>query len=437
MNIQVGDTIGDYRVIALLGKGGMGRVFRVRSLLTDREEAMKVIGADLEEHPELAERFMREIKVHASLDHPNIAALRAAVRVGDGIAMILELVEGFSVEHELRSGALQASAAVRHVADVLSALDYAHSRGVIHRDIKPANMLVTADGRIKLTDFGIARGGADHRLTGTGIALGSLYYMSPEQIRAGEVDARSDLYSLGVTFYEMLTGRRPIQAESEFAIMNAQLMEVPQPPAEVRPGLPTVLSDLVMRALAKEPKDRFQTAAEFRAALFGRTFSQATAGSQVTAATVAPAAQPAVPVTAPAVVSAELARIEKKLAQAVGPIARRLVADAARRHTALPEICNELAAHIEDAGERAQFLKSCSTATPATGTRVITERVWDAALLARLAQLLSVHLGPIAKVVVSRAAKGARSEEELYTVLAAEISSEPERKRFLSAARNL
>ncbi len=168
MAIQIGDILGDYQVTGVLGRGGMGKVFRVRSLLTDREEAMKIVLPDLDENPGLADRFLREIKVHASLQHPNIAALRTALRIEGRLVMILELVEGVSLEEMLRSGPMEIPQAVGCVVQVLSALAFAHERGVIHRDIKPANILIATAGAVKLTDFGIARSTSGARLTGTG-----------------------------------------------------------------------------------------------------------------------------------------------------------------------------------------------------------------------------------------------------------------------------
>jgi serine/threonine-protein kinase len=135
MAVRIGDVLGDYQVTGILGRGGMGQVFRVRSLITDREEAMKIALADLEENPVFADRFLREIKVHASLQHPHIATLRTALRIGDRLVMLMELIDGITLEETLRQGALAVPLAVKYVSQVLSALSYAHERGVIHRDI--------------------------------------------------------------------------------------------------------------------------------------------------------------------------------------------------------------------------------------------------------------------------------------------------------------
>jgi serine/threonine protein kinase len=429
MPIQIGDILGDYQVTGVLGRGGMGKVFRVRSLVTDREEAMKVVLPDLDEDPGLADRFLREIKVHASLQHPNIATLHTALRIEDRLVMILELVEGVSLEEPLRQGALEVRTAVHYIDQVLAALAFAHERGVIHRDIKPANILIATGGVVKLTDFGIARAAGGQRLTGTGRAVGTLAYMSPEQIRTGEADARSDIYSLGLTFYEMVTGRRPIQGESEHALMNAQLSFLPPDPATVNPFVPPTVSAAIMRALAKEAGLRFQTALEFQAALrnIGQTPSQA------------PVSASAIPATRP-----DLVDLEARLSRAIGPIARRLVADAARRYGSVSEIRQALAAQIDDPKERATFLRTnpgVKTEPDATVTmpaRTPAPNVaFDPSVLERLVQALAPYIGPIAKVVVTRAARTASSAEELQNALANEIPAAADRQRFLAAVRSL
>ena len=224
MNLEIGSTVGDYQVVGILGAGGMGQVYKVRNVISDRVEAMKVLLPDLVNQPDLADRFLREIKVQASLEHPNIAALHTAVRVENQLLMLMEFVEGVTLDQKLKDGPLPAAEAVDYIMQVLSALDYAHARGVVHRDIKPANMMLTPEGVVKLMDFGIARSSADHKLTQTGTTVGSLYYMSPEQIQGVTApDARSDLYSVGVSLYELVTGKRPFDGDSQFAIMSAHL----------------------------------------------------------------------------------------------------------------------------------------------------------------------------------------------------------------------
>ncbi len=259
--------IGDYEVVAELGHGGMGKVYKVRNVISDRIEAMKILLPELAERPDLAARFLREIKLVASLDHPNIGALRTALNVEGQLIMIMEFVEGTTLEDKLEPGPLPVGEALEYTHQVLSALSYAHQRGVVHRDIKPANMMLTAGGVIKVMDFGIAFSGTEQKLTSTGTTIGSLPYMSPEQVKGEATDPRSDLYSLGVSLYEMVTGGRPFAADSDFAIMLAHVKDTPRPPIELKPELPEELNTLILRALSKEKEQRFQSADEFRAAL--------------------------------------------------------------------------------------------------------------------------------------------------------------------------
>jgi serine/threonine-protein kinase len=211
---------------------------------------------------------LREIKVQASLEHPNIAALHTALRVDNQLLMLMELVEGETLEQKLKAGPIPVAHAVDYIRQVLSALEYAHARGVVHRDIKPANMMLTPSGVVKLMDFGIAKATGDHKLTMTGTTMGSLYYMSPEQIKgATTLDARADLYSVGVSLYELATGKRPFDGDSQFAIMSAHLEKVPVPPVTLDPSMPQALNDVILLAVRKDPSARFQTATAFRNAL--------------------------------------------------------------------------------------------------------------------------------------------------------------------------
>jgi eukaryotic-like serine/threonine-protein kinase len=293
MDLQIGSTIGDYQIVGILGAGGMGKVYKVRNVISDRSEAMKVLLPDLATAPELADRFLREIKVQASLEHPNIASLHTALRVDNQLLMLMEFVEGATLEQTLKNeGPLPVAKAVDYISQVLSALDYAHQHGVVHRDIKPANMMLTPTGTVKLMDFGIAKASSDHKLTMTGTTMGSLYYMSPEQIQgASNLDARADLYSIGVTLYELVTGKRPFDGDSQFAIMSAHLEKAPVPPITLDPRLPQALNDVILMSVMKNPAERFQTAKAFRNAL--SNVVAAPAAAPVAAAAAVPAPAPA------------------------------------------------------------------------------------------------------------------------------------------------
>ncbi len=265
--MDVNQRVGDYEVLGELGCGGMGRVYRVRNVISDRQEAMKVLLPDLAGRQDLAARFVREIKLLAMLNHPNIAALRTALTSGNQLVMIMELVEGEALSERLTHGAIPVPDALGYIDQALDALGYAHQQNVVHRDIKPANMMLTPQGVVKLTDFGIARARNDETITVAGSTTGSLSYMSPEQVSGEVTDARSDLYSMGISLYEMVTGRRPFQAVSDFSLMLAQLKEPPRAPIELQPALGAELNAVILKALAKVPAERFQSAYEFRQAL--------------------------------------------------------------------------------------------------------------------------------------------------------------------------
>jgi len=297
MSYEPGQRVGDYEVMEVLGAGGMGEVYKVRNVISDRLDAMKILLPDLAGQQELAGRFLREIKVLAGLEHPNIAALRTAQYVGNQLVMIMELVDGTTLAHRLRAGAFPEREAVDFVDQVLAALSYAHARGIVHRDIKPANMMLTRTGIVKLMDFGIARAAGENKLTQTGSTLGSIYYMSPEQVQGQNIDARSDLYSLGASLYEMVTAQHPFEGDTGFTIMKGHIDGQLVPPREVNPNLSPALNEVIVRSMAKDPNQRYQNADEFAGALQGvRRIIQTSARA---AAAVVPVVAPPMGATTP------------------------------------------------------------------------------------------------------------------------------------------
>src|SRR5713226_1985281 len=268
MSFGIGDTVGTYKIVAAIGAGGMGEVFRVEHVVTNRVEAMKILAAATSNSPEQDQRFLREIQLQASLSHPNIAAVHNAFWDNGHLVMIMELIQGASLRTLLDGGKIPLTTAIDYACQALAALDYAHTRGVVHRDISPANMIITEDGTLKLTDFGLAKSLKDIRLTQTGALVGSLYYTSPEQVRGdSNVDARSDIYSLGAVLYEMATGNKLFASANPFTLMLAHVEQPPPRPSEADPALPEVVDGTVLKALAKDPEKRFQSAEVFRCAL--------------------------------------------------------------------------------------------------------------------------------------------------------------------------
>jgi eukaryotic-like serine/threonine-protein kinase len=397
VDFHVGDLVGDYRVIGALGAGGMGTVYKVQHMISERVEALKVLLPDLEGNPHLAERFLREIKLQATLSHPNIAGLLNAFRLGNRLLMVIEYVEGQSLDAVMRTGRVDLWTGVALIEQVLSALAYAHSRHVIHRDIKPANIMLTPQGVVKLMDFGIARPTSDSNLTQPGTALGSVYYMSPEQVKGGHADERSDIYSVGVTLYELATGVRPLQGASSYSVMNAHLDQIPSSPDTVNSEIPSVLAAAILKALEKDPAARYRDAEQFRAVLEDarRRGGEGRYGSEPNQAFLATMPAPWHPVV--------------------------------------------------EGNMRAEPTPQPASRTPAPNTPPTTptgmnisqasRAGFDPDDLDRVKRQLAAFIGPVAKVLVDRTAKKAGSWRQLYELLAQEVPPGPERERFLASRR--
>ncbi len=268
MTSDAPQRLGDYEILRVLGAGGMGRVYQVRNVITDRVEAMKVLLPEIGGQEEVAARFLREIKVLAALNHPHIARLHTALTIDNQLVMIMEFVEGQAISARLAGGPIPVPDALTYIDQILDALSYAHQQHVIHRDIKPANMMLTPGGTVKLMDFGIARTENEPTLlTAPGSTLGSMNYMSPEQVQGERTDERSDLYSLGISLYEMVTGERPFHGDSSFSLMAAHINQAPTPPVELQPEMPAGLNQIILTSIAKSPAERFQSADAFRNAV--------------------------------------------------------------------------------------------------------------------------------------------------------------------------
>ena len=274
---MIGQIVGNYKIISSLGEGGVGRVYHGIDTMLDREVAIKVLRPELASQTSVVERFRSEAVTLAKLNHPNIATLYSLFRHGAELYMVLEFVRGETLEHVLqRRGALPAEEAIPIFCQALDGINYAHELGIVHRDVKPGNMMLTEKGTLKVLDFGIARLLGSSRMTRVGNIIGTLEYMSPEQVRGQESDARSDIYALGIMLYEILTGRLPFESENEFLLMKAQTEEMPAPPRAINPNIPVAVEAAVLRAMAKNPDERFQTAGEFMEVLLDAGFSLTT-----------------------------------------------------------------------------------------------------------------------------------------------------------------
>ena len=267
---MIGNVVGSYKITEKIGEGGMGAVFKGIDLMLEREVAIKMLRPELASQPHVVERFRSEAVTLAKLNHPNIATLFSFLRQGEDFFMVMEFVRGETLDSLIRrSGAMRCDTAIALFCQALEGIDHAHRMGIIHRDIKPANMMLTETGTLKVMDFGIARVLGTSRMTKQGNIVGTIEYMSPEQVRGQETDARSDIYSLGILLYEMLTGRVPFSSDSEFDLMKMQIDDAPQPPRVFSAQIPQAVEQAIMRALAKRAEARFQGAGEFRNALSG------------------------------------------------------------------------------------------------------------------------------------------------------------------------
>jgi serine/threonine protein kinase len=283
MALSKGYKLGPYEIESLVGAGGMGEVYRAKDTRLDRIVAIKVLPKQLTISNEARARFDREAKIISSLNHHNICTLHD-VGTQDGIDyLVMEFLEGESLENRLKKGKLEQAEALDIAVQIANALDTAHSKGLVHRDLKPGNILLTKDGA-KLLDFGLAKlqhevvGGMGDEtevtpVTGAGTIVGTLQYMSPEQLESRDADTRSDIFSFGATLYEMLTGQRAFTGDSKASLIGSIMKEVPQPISDVQPTLPPVLDRLIRKCLEKDPNSRWQNAKDLQEILIWVTSS--------------------------------------------------------------------------------------------------------------------------------------------------------------------
>ncbi len=268
---MIGQTISHYKILEKLGEGGMGAVYLAEDVNLDRKVALKVLPADVSDDPDRLERFEREAKAIAALNHPNIVTIYSVEQEGDVRFLTMERVEGVPLDDKIVRGGMTLDAFLAIGRPLVEALGAAHDKGITHRDLKPANIMVTDDGRVKVLDFGLAKlqeepGGSEstelptQALTQEGMVLGTVPYMSPEQVQGRPADGRSDLFSLGIIFYQLLTGHRPFRGETSADVISSILRDVPKSVTSINVQLPNHMSRIVRRCLEKNPNDRYQTA---------------------------------------------------------------------------------------------------------------------------------------------------------------------------------
>src|SRR5262245_6734106 len=261
MTELIDTRLGQYQLTEIIGRGGMAVVYKAFQPSLERFVAIKLLSHNND--PQFAERFKREARTIANLQHPNILPIYDYGEQGGMLYLVLQYIENAATLADTLGAQMEPAPALRLMARVLEALDYAHTRGIIHRDIMPSNILLLSPRWPMLADFGIAKlMSDDQRLTMSGMIVGTAAYMSPEQATGRTVDARSDLYAVGIVLYELLTGRVPFEADTPIAVLIKQSYEPPPPPRSLNPALPGAVETSLLRALAKDPADRYQSAAE-------------------------------------------------------------------------------------------------------------------------------------------------------------------------------
>ncbi|HEY8120701.1 MAG TPA: serine/threonine-protein kinase [Myxococcota bacterium] len=265
---KVGKTLGNFRILECLGSGGAGMIWKAEDASLGRVVALKALRPELAADGDMAQRFRAEARTLAKLSHANVASLYSLIEDDDGLFLVLEYVEGHTLAALLAtSGPLPLDTAYALFHQVLDGVGHAHEAGIVHRDLKPANLMVDARGRVKVMDFGIARVAGAERTTHHGKLVGTPEYMSPEQVRGEDATIRSDLYSLGILLFEMVTGEAPFRAPASFELMRAQLEDLPPDPRALRPELDVRVARAILRALAKRPAERFASTRELQDAL--------------------------------------------------------------------------------------------------------------------------------------------------------------------------
>jgi serine/threonine-protein kinase len=263
-----GGRLGPYLIIAKLGGGDTGTIYKAQDNGLNRLVALKVLAPHLLRNLPFLQRVRREALAQARLNHPNVIAMHSMHETDDGPVLVLEYVEGQTLAQRIRNhGALPIDDALWIFEQTLRGVECAHVMDIVHRDLKPANIFITNDRCVKIMDFGLAKIQDRRHHGSTGAALGTLLYVSPEQVNGREADTRSDIYTLGISMYEAVTGHLPFQRNSEYALMHAQLRETPPNPNALRASIPAAVSAVILKAIEKDPARRFQSAHAFRLAL--------------------------------------------------------------------------------------------------------------------------------------------------------------------------
>jgi serine/threonine-protein kinase len=263
---MVGKEIGPYRILQKLAQGGMCSVYKGMHIGLEQEVAIKVLSSEAFDDRSLRDRFINEAKIQAKLSHPNVVKTLNYLEQDNMVVLVMEYINGETLDVLMKkTGTLSLDKAFAILDSVFDAVDFMHSKGIVHRDIKPANIMLPYEGSVKVMDFGIAKVVGEIGNTRTGIRIGTIWYMSPEQIRGTSVGLQSDIYSIGVMLYQMVTGRMPFSGETEFDIMKSHIEDTPPAPWKINSNIPREIGRIILKAIAKNPKERYQSVKELAA----------------------------------------------------------------------------------------------------------------------------------------------------------------------------
>jgi serine/threonine protein kinase len=263
-----GSMLGNYLIVSQIGEGGMGVVYKATDTVLDRTVALKILPPHLLQNADFMHRFRTEAYAQARLHHPNIVTLYSMLEIPAGFVLVMEYVEGRTLHERIRSeGPLAPDQALRIFEQALSGVTFAHQKGIVHRDLKPDNIFITEKNEVKIMDFGVAKILDNKEPTRSRSMVGTLLYISPEQINGRDADVRSDIYTIGISLFETVTGRLPFERRTDYGLMHAHILEEPPRPRRLKRDLPKALEKVILTAIEKEPGKRFQSASEFREAL--------------------------------------------------------------------------------------------------------------------------------------------------------------------------
>jgi serine/threonine protein kinase len=476
-----GSRFGDYEILEELGAGGMGKVYRARDLTLDRVVALKMLPEAHLKDPVFVQRFLKEARAAARLNHPNIVQIYNFGSVDGTYYLAMEFVGGHSLGHHLRERRFSENEALDLVRQACRALAVAHAEGLVHRDIKPDNLMLTERGEVKLVDLGIAkRIDEDQAITQTGFSVGTPHYISPEQIRGQkDIDARADIYSLGATLYHLVTGHRPFEGTSGAHVMSMHLVDPLPDPRRYVPELSEGICRVLRKMMAKDREERYPDIAILEVDLHRIRAGQTPRPSEPSVSAVATSVLEgrAAPAARPAFDPTTLAKIEENLATSIGPMARIIVRKTARTAVSLEALCEELARQLAPGSDREAFCAKClacdkplsssaapgsAEKTPPSGGRPSTSlplsavppgpgapraasdpghsrapAAWNDADLATLEAELAKQIGPLAKVLLKKALKNAPTPGDLVSKLEENIPGEEGRRAFRAAVRHL